>query len=74
MTDLDLFKLQYSTFKVDQFPGFQRIIDEFPEKMKSGSLKPLAEFKEFNDKFGLGISDSWYTKFTDRLDPQLYGR
>lgn len=72
--DLELFKSQYSTFRVDQFPGFQRIIDEFPEKMKSGTFKSLSEFREFSDKSGLGISDSWYTKFTDRLDPMLYGR
>lgn len=70
--DMDLFNLQYSTFKIERFPGFNRIIDEFNSKLNLGKIASLEEFKLFNNDNNLGISDKWYNSLSDRLDHSLY--
>lgn len=70
--DIDLFRLQYSTFRIEKFPNFQKIINEFNEKMSTGKLPTAQEFKKFSDDNGLGISERYLSSFIDRLDPKLY--
>lgn len=71
--NIDLFRLQYSTFKIERFPNFNKIIDEFNSKILEGSIFNIEEFRDFMSSNNLGISESWYTRFSDSLDHNLYG-
>lgn len=70
--DVDLFRLQYSTFKIELFPNFHKIVSEFNDKIKIGRIMSIEEFEKFNKDTGLGISNKYYQEFTDRLDSKLY--
>lgn len=70
--DYDRFKLQYSTFKVENFPEFDKVINMFYYIDKSGKISSAEEFRNFADTNGIGISNSYYQKFTNSLDPSLY--
>lgn len=70
--DIDLFRLQYSTFIIEKFPNFQKIVSEFPDKMKLGKIMSISEFSDFSKDSSLGISDKYYENFIGRLDHKLY--
>lgn len=70
--DPELFKLQYSTFNLSDYPNFNRILKEFPDKLKLGSLMNEDEFVKFSEESKLGVSKSWYSKFINSLDYKLY--
>lgn len=72
LKDPDLFRLQYSTFKVERFPGFNKIIEEFNSKMKMGKVPTLDEAMKFSNDLGMGISVGWMTKFINKFDSNLY--
>ena len=39
---------------------------------KSGRCGSLDEFKEFDKKYNIGISDKYYTGYIDTFDTRLY--
>lgn len=70
--DLRRYNLQLSTFDISQFPKFQKVLDMVNTLDKIGGLAPVEEFRMFSDSAGMTVSDSYYMKFRDRLDPSLY--
>jgi hypothetical protein len=48
------------------------IVKDFPQIFTLGQLGTLDEFKEFREKYNVGIGDNYYNNFTKRLDPQFY--
>lgn len=71
--DPDLFRMQYSTFQLHKLiPNFMNIVKDFPQIFTLGQLGTLDEFKEFREKYNVGIGDNYYNNFIKRLDPQFY--
>ena len=77
MSDVDnipAFEAQMRSFDLSNFPYLDEvqrmIIDDFP---KIGHIGSLSEFHAFCVKNGIsGISDNYYTSFTDHLEQKLY--
>lgn len=72
--DIDLFKLQLSTFDLGIYPRLEEakrsIIDLLPTCGRLGSLQ---EWHNFCDKFKIvGLSDGFFTTFISRFNPALY--
>lgn len=70
--DVDLFRLQYSTFKIERFPDFNKIINEFESIKYKGHIGSLLEFSELRDKYSINVSDKIYNEFISRLDKKFY--
>ena len=69
----ELFKVQLSTFNVDEYPKIQDVVNIYKDIPKMGRLSSVSEFREFADRYNIDISDKYYKDFIDRLDPSLYG-
>lgn len=70
--DYDRYKLQLKTFRLNEFEGFDKVNNMFYYIDKSGKIGSVDEFRKFADENGIGISDSYYQKFINNLDPVLY--
>lgn len=70
--DLRRYNLQLSTFDISQFPKFQKVLGLVESLGRIGRLSSIPEFRTFSDSNKMKVSDSYYSKFKDRLDPSLY--
>lgn len=74
VSDIDLFKLQYSTFNLSKFPMINEAVETVKKGLSTiGHLGNLEEFKEFcNTNNITGISDKYYETFISRFDQKLF--
>lgn len=72
--DIDLFKKQYQTFRLETFPMIGEAIQEVTSKLPVvGHLGSLSEFHEFCKTYGIsGVSDTYYQTFINRFETKLY--
>lgn len=70
--NFELFKVQLSTFNIDEYPNLKDVIGIYQSLPTLGKLSSVEEFREFANKYNIGISDKYYKDFIERLDPKLY--
>ena len=72
--DIDLFKLQLSTFDIGNYPRFEEARRNITDLLPTcGRLGSLQEWHQFCDKYGIsGLSDNFFTTFISRFNPRLY--
>lgn len=68
----ELFRVQLSTFNIDEYPNLSEVLNIYHQLPTMGKLSSVEEFRQFADKYNIGISDKYYKDFIDRLDPKLY--
>lgn len=72
--DVDLFKLQLSTFNIGAYPRLEEAKRNITDLLPTcGRLGSLQEWHSFCDKYGMtGLSDAFFTTFISRFNPNLY--
>lgn len=72
--DVDLFKLQLSTFNIGQYPRLEEAKRNITDLLPTcGRLGSLQEWHQFLDKYSItGLSDSFFATFISRFNPSLY--
>jgi hypothetical protein len=70
--DYETFRKQYDSFLINKFPDFDKVCNMIYYYDKSGRCGSLDEFKEFDKKYNIGISDKYYTGYIDTFDTRLY--
>ena len=73
-SDPELFKAQYKSFDVWNFPRIDEVKTIITEQLhKVGHLGSVSEFKEFCNRHRIHkISDRYYTEFINKFDPKLF--
>lgn len=74
LTNPELFKKQYETFNIWNFPRLEEARRHITENLPViGRIGSIPEFHTFCDKNGIsGISDRYFTEFVGRFDSKLF--
>ena len=70
--DYDIFRRQYESFQLERFPDFDKVCSMMYYYDKSGKCGSMDEFKEFNSKYNIGISEKYYSGYINTFDTKLY--
>ena len=71
--DPELFRLQYGTFDITKYPGYDRAVELISSLSKIGHYGNIDDFHKFIKKYNIsGISDKYYSDFIERFDQKLF--